>query len=133
MFAGTFDTELELSTVLTADSPASKLLACMKWRIESGVEDIFEKGEEGLQHGEGFLHQMTSGKAYLHGTDRLGRPVFYVHARMHKSSEQSPKALEDFVLFQVSWAGLAHPVNGLQTSLDKSVTVFEYAHCVQGR
>jgi len=75
----------------------------MKWRIESGVEDIFEKGEEGLQHGEGFLHQMTSGKAYLHGSDRLGRPVFYVHARMHKSSEQSAKALEDFVLFQVSW------------------------------
>lgn len=76
----------------------------MKWRIESGVEDIFEKGEEGLQHGEGFLHQMTSGKAYLHGSDRLGRPVFYVHARMHKTSEQSPKALEDFVLFQVRGA-----------------------------
>lgn len=75
----------------------------MKWRIESGVEDIFQKGEEGLQHGEGFLHQMTSGKAYLHGSDRHGRPVFYVHARMHKTSEQSPKALEDFVLFQVSF------------------------------
>lgn len=79
----------------------------MKWRIESGVEEIFEKGEEGLQHGEGFLHQMTSGKAYLHGSDRLGRPVFYVHARMHKSSEQSPKALEDFVLFQVGSSLLA--------------------------
>lgn len=91
--------------------------ACMKWRIESGVEEIFEKGEEGLQHGEGFLHQMTSGKAYLHGSDRLGRPVFYVHARMHKSSEQSPKALEDFVLFQVrsllSWyEGLHELLNG---------------------
>jgi hypothetical protein len=73
----------------------------MKWRIESGVEDIFRQGEEGLQHGEGFLHQMTSGKAYLHGLDRSGRPVFYVHARTHKTSEQTPKALEDFVLFQV--------------------------------
>lgn len=82
--------------------PSLSPSACMKWRIESDVEDIFRKGEEGLQHGEGFLHQMTSGKAYLHGSDRLGRPVFYVHARMHKSSEQSPKALEDFVLFQVS-------------------------------
>lgn len=80
--------------------PGSK--ACMKWRMESGVEEIFRKGEEGLQEGEGFLHQMTSGKAYLHGSDRGGRPVFYVHTRLHKTNEQSAKALEDFVLFQVS-------------------------------
>ena len=80
--------------------------ACMKWRIESGVEDIFTKGEEGLQHGEGFLLQMTSGKCYLHGTDRHERPVLYVHAGMHHTNEQTPKALEDFVMFQVGWAGM---------------------------
>ena len=51
----------------------------MKWRIESGVEDIFAKGEEGLERSEGFLHQMTSGKTYLYGTDRHGRPVMYIY------------------------------------------------------
>lgn len=73
----------------------------MKWRIESGVEEVFTKGEEGLQHGEGFLRQMTTGKCYLHGSDRHGRPVLYVHAAMHHTSEQSPRALEEFVMFQV--------------------------------
>lgn len=75
--------------------------ACMKWRIESGVEEVFSKGEEGLQHGEGFLRQMTTGKCYLHGSDRHERPVLYVHAAMHRTSEQSPRALEEFVMFQV--------------------------------
>lgn len=49
--------------------------ACMKWRIESDVEQVFKKGEEGLQDEQGFLHQLKSGKAYLHGSDRSGRPV----------------------------------------------------------
>ena len=81
--------------------PSLHLPACMKWRIESGVEDIFTKGEEGLKDGEGFLLQMTSGKCYLHGSDRHERPVLYVHAGMHKTNEQSPQALENFVMFQV--------------------------------
>ena len=75
--------------------------ACMKWRIESGVEDIFEKGEEGLQHQDGFLAQMTGGKTYLYGSDRYGRPVIYVNVALHKPSAQPAKSLEDFVLFQV--------------------------------
>ncbi|KAL7004239.1 hypothetical protein EMMF5_006184, partial [Cystobasidiomycetes sp. EMM_F5] len=51
------------------------MAACIKWRIESGVEDICSEGEEGMQSRQGFLFQMTSGKGYLYGTDRHGRPV----------------------------------------------------------
>ncbi|KAK4054516.1 hypothetical protein OIV83_001010 [Microbotryomycetes sp. JL201] len=67
----------------------------------SDVEKIFEKGEEGMKDAEGFLMQLTSGKTYTHGTDFYGRPVQYIHVAKHRTYDQSPKALEDFVLFQM--------------------------------
>lgn len=77
------------------------LAACIKWRIESGVEKIFELGEEGLQDTPGFLSQIQSGKYYMYGTDRYGRPVIYVHVKLHKPSEQTTKSVEDFVMAQM--------------------------------
>jgi hypothetical protein len=59
------------------------------------------------------------GKTYTQGTDRYGRPVIYIHVAKHRTFDQvrrrlklminhhsfplsqSPKALEDFVLFQM--------------------------------
>ena len=92
----------------TARQGVAMFAACMKWRIESGVEDIFEKGEEGLQHQDGFLAQMTGGKTYLYGSDRYGRPVIYVNVALHKPSAQPAKSLEDFVLFQVRLFSLSY-------------------------
>ncbi|GAA5959310.1 hypothetical protein JCM21900_003925 [Sporobolomyces salmonicolor] len=77
------------------------LAACIKWRMGSDVEMIFEKGEEGMQNAEGFIKQMEIGKTYTQGTDRYGRPVIYIHVAKHRTFDQSPKALEDFVLFQM--------------------------------
>ncbi|CEQ39440.1 SPOSA6832_00970, partial [Sporobolomyces salmonicolor] len=95
------------------------LAACIKWRMGSDVEMIFEKGEEGMQNAEGFIKQMEIGKTYTQGTDRYGRPVMcaldtsllsrladrqansYIHVAKHRTFDQSPKALEDFVLFQM--------------------------------
>ncbi|KAK4054517.1 hypothetical protein OIV83_001011 [Microbotryomycetes sp. JL201] len=71
------------------------------WRMDSDVEKIFEKGEEGMKDAEGFIKQMTMGKAYSQGTDHHGRPVVYIHVAKHRTFDQSPKALEDFVLFQM--------------------------------
>ena len=47
------------------------------------------------------LKQMEIGKTYTQGTDRQGRPVVYIHVAKHKLFDQSAKALEDFVLFQM--------------------------------
>ncbi|GAA5893636.1 Csr1p [Sporobolomyces salmoneus] len=77
------------------------LAACIKWRMGSDVESIFEKGEEGMQNAEGFIRQMEIGKTYTQGTDHFGRPVIYIHVGKHRTYDQSPKALEDFVLFQM--------------------------------
>lgn len=77
------------------------MCACMRWRMTSDVESIFKKGEEGMKDAEGFLMQMEIGKTYTQGTDRFGRPVCYIHVAKHRTFDQSPKALEDFVLFQM--------------------------------
>lgn len=47
------------------------LVSCIGWRLSSDVEKIFEKGEEGMQHEDGFIRQMQMGKAFTHGTDRF--------------------------------------------------------------
>jgi len=39
----------------------SQLASCIKWRMGSDVEKIFEKGEEGMKGAEGFIRQMVSG------------------------------------------------------------------------
>lgn len=117
----------------------------MKWRMAGDVESIFEKGEEGMQSADGFIRQMvrsfiplsratflrtetdiplwlaqSSGKTYTQGTDRYGRPVVYVHVAKHKTWDQNPKALEDFVIFQMESVRclFAAPV-------DKIVMVFD--------
>ncbi|KAI7939576.1 hypothetical protein MJO29_014312 [Puccinia striiformis f. sp. tritici] len=75
------------------------IAACLKWRIEYGVDDITYDGEEGHRKVEGFLHQYQIGKTFVQGTDRQGRPVVYINVRLHKGSDQSPKVLEDFIVF----------------------------------
>jgi len=79
----------------------SMLASCIKWRMEGDVEKIVQKGEWGMRDAEGFLKQMEIGKTYTQGTDRKGRPVVYIHVAKHKLFDQSAKALEDFVIFQM--------------------------------
>lgn len=77
------------------------MAACMKWRMEFGVDRIIEKGEEGFLDQEGFLHQLKIGKTFVQGTDRQGRPVVYINVRLHKASDQAPKTLEEFIVFSM--------------------------------
>ncbi|OAV87186.1 hypothetical protein PTTG_07683 [Puccinia triticina 1-1 BBBD Race 1] len=77
------------------------MAACMKWRIEYGVDKIISKGEEGYLNQDGFLHQLKIGKTFVQGTDRQGRPIVYINVRLHKASDQSPKTLEEFIVFSM--------------------------------
>ncbi|ORY89291.1 CRAL-TRIO domain-containing protein [Leucosporidium creatinivorum] len=96
------------------------LAACIKWRMGSDVEDIFRKGEEGMQGAEGFIKQMEIGKTYTQGTDHYGRPVIYIHVAKHRTFDQSAKALEDFVLFQMESVRCL-----FADAVDKVVMVFD--------
>ncbi|KAL8278214.1 hypothetical protein RQP46_009387 [Phenoliferia psychrophenolica] len=97
------------------------LCACLRWRMSSDVEAIFQKGEEGMQNADGFIRQMAIAKTYTQGTDRAGRPVIYIHVAKHRTFDQSPKALEDFVIAQMESVRCLFGGSGI----DKVTMVFD--------
>lgn len=83
------------------------------WRKEVQVDDdILPKGElyaleqsrdekltaKQKKEGREFIEQLETGKSFLHGFDRQGRPVNYVRVKIHKPGAQSEEALERYIL-----------------------------------
>ncbi|KAJ5358774.1 uncharacterized protein N7496_011187 [Penicillium cataractarum] len=83
------------------------------WRKEVQVDDdILPKGElyaleqardESLtakqkKEGRDFIEQLKTGKSFLHGFDRQGRPVNYVRVKIHKPGAQSEEVLERYIV-----------------------------------
>ncbi|KAF9282151.1 hypothetical protein BGZ68_006186 [Mortierella alpina] len=76
------------------------ILKAFKWRLEDDIEEVKSKSEDELDAKyKGFRLQMEMGKSFVHGTDKMGRPVVYINVRMHKPSDQDPKALEKFTIY----------------------------------
>lgn len=96
------------------------LISTMRWRLQEVHvdDDVMVNGEAlALQQsqssdpaekkkGEEFLHQMRMGKSFLHGVDRMGRPICVVRVRLHRSSEQSVETLERFTVYTIETARL---------------------------
>jgi hypothetical protein len=109
------------------DKALIMMIATMSWRAtEMHVDDdVMKRGEEGAlldsrssnpaakSLGHDFLEQMKMGKSFLHGTDKLGRPMCVVRARLHKQGEQSEESLERYTVFLIETARmvLAPPVD----------------------
>ncbi|EPS25076.1 hypothetical protein PDE_00007 [Penicillium oxalicum 114-2] len=89
------------------------MMAAIVWRVkEMHVDDdVMAKGElHALQQersatiaaekkaGQDFLAQMRMGKAFVHGTDKLGRPIVVIKVRLHKPGAQSEETLERFIV-----------------------------------
>lgn len=82
------------------------------WRVkEMHVDDdVMAKGElHALKQerssnaaeqkaGKDFLAQMRMGKAFVHGTDKLGRPIVTIRVQLHKPGAQSEEALERYIV-----------------------------------
>ncbi|KAF9565481.1 hypothetical protein EC968_004067 [Mortierella alpina] len=76
------------------------ILKAFKWRLEDDIEEVKSKSEDELDAKyKGFRLQMEMGKSFVHGTDKMGRPVVYINVRMHKPADQDPKALEKFTIY----------------------------------
>ncbi|KAF7114914.1 hypothetical protein CNMCM5793_000684 [Aspergillus hiratsukae] len=88
------------------------ILKALQWRIrEMHVDDgLLPRGELFALHqsqepsigadGEvasGFLRQLQMGKCYVHGVDRLGRPVCAVRVRLHRPDDQSEEAMNRYI------------------------------------
>ncbi|KAI1293078.1 CRAL-TRIO domain-containing protein [Xylaria venustula] len=89
------------------------LWRCNEVRVD---EEILAKGEAWSarkeKSGEGkerkdareFLEQMRMGKVYIRGSDRMGRPVGYVHVACHKPGQQSQETLEKLIVQTIETA-----------------------------
>ncbi|KAI9680765.1 MAG: hypothetical protein M1817_004205 [Caeruleum heppii] len=110
------------------------LVATMHWRSQEMLvdDDIIKTGEAGAlqaassndpilqKDGQDFLAQMRLGKSYLHGVDGEGRPICWVHVRLHRQGEQSEKSLERYTVFVIETARLL-----LRSPVDTAAIVFD--------
>lgn len=101
---------------------ATKMMGnAIYWRtMEAGVDDVIMKHGEGgavedEENGQGFartiggdfMKQLRMGKAFIHGTDRQGRPIIHIRVKMHKAADQCPQSVERFSVYMLELARLA--------------------------
>ncbi|KAH9813223.1 CRAL-TRIO domain-containing protein [Melampsora americana] len=89
---------------LNIDEAIRMLIECLKWRIEFNVDSVILKGDIGFmsekgEDGDAFTKQISCGKTFVQGFSKMGGPVAYVFAKHYRTSEQSPKAMEEFVVY----------------------------------
>lgn len=107
------------------------MISTMSWRSkEMHVDDdVVKNGEGGAaedsassdkavsQEGKDFLEQLRLGKSFLHGTDKEGRPLCFVRARLHHGGDQSERSMERYTVYVIETARLA-----LRTPVDTAVS-----------
>ncbi|KAJ3488821.1 hypothetical protein NLG97_g6125 [Lecanicillium saksenae] len=91
------------------------------WRtMEAAIDDeILRLGEGGAaedeKNGQGhartlgaeFMKLLRSGKGFLHGNDKEGRPLTYVRVRLHKPGEFSPESMQRYTIYLLEMARLS--------------------------
>ncbi|KAL4899469.1 hypothetical protein BDW74DRAFT_189078 [Aspergillus multicolor] len=97
------------------------LLSTIVWRLkEMQVDNVVlsrgelhaaEQGKDGsdpykAEEARGFLQQFRVGKAFLHGVDRMNRPIATIRIRLHRHGGQSEAALNQYVVHLVEWTRL---------------------------
>ncbi len=112
------------------DALALRFLRARKWEVDKGIimmfsamdwraskskvdSDIMYNGEAGGARDEkssdpntkvlahDFMRQLRMGKGFLHGTDKHGRPISYVRARLHKPFDGKNESLERFIVYNI--------------------------------
>lgn len=111
------------------DKALVMMISTMNWRAQdiNIDDDVIYNGEEGavlaaksndeaakkIGNGEDFMVQLRMGKSFLHGADKMGRPMCFVRAKLHKQGEQSEISLERCTVYTIETARmmLAPPVD----------------------
>lgn len=71
-----------------------QLISTLKWRVESGVNELVASGESELSHEE-----LLTGKTSYIGYDKEGRPVNYVSVKDHVKGEFPSSDTEKLTMF----------------------------------
>lgn len=91
------------------------LISTLHWRaVEMHVDDDIMKGGEALameqskssdpttqKAGEDFMSQLRMGKGFIHGVDKIGRPMCHIRVRLHKIGAHSEKSVERFTVHMI--------------------------------
>jgi hypothetical protein len=102
------------------DKALVMMISTMSWRgHEMHVDDdVVFHGELGAltdsksadanakREGHDFLEQMRLGKSFLHGTDKEGRPLCFVRARLHHGGDQTERSMERYTVYVIETARL---------------------------
>lgn len=88
------------------------MVAAVEWRVkEMRVDEVLVNGElhalkqeqntanpSEQKEGSSFLAQSRMGKCFLHGVDKIGRPIVVIRVRLHKPGEQSEEVLNRYIV-----------------------------------
>ncbi|CAI0652761.1 unnamed protein product [Colletotrichum noveboracense] len=110
------------------------MISTMNWRLtEMKVdEEIMKNGEAGALEasksadantkklGQDFMAQARSGKTFIHGIDKAGRPICMVRVRMHRQGEQCEESLEKYTVFLIETCRMV-----LAPPIDTATIVFD--------
>ncbi|KFY17875.1 hypothetical protein V492_00335 [Pseudogymnoascus sp. VKM F-4246] len=94
------------------------MISTFHWRsVEMHVDDeILVNGEESMlldstssdpakkRRATDFLEQIRTGKSFLHGVDKLGRPMCFIRARLHHAGDQEEESLERYTIYVIEIA-----------------------------
>ena len=94
------------------------MISTFHWRsVEMHVDDdIMVNGEESMlldlqsndpvkkRRGADFLEQIKTGKSFLHGVDKTGRPMCFIRARLHHAGDQLEESLERYTIYVIELA-----------------------------
>lgn len=90
------------------DKAMAMALSNMRWRHELRIDDeIVAKGDSialgklESKHDKEYMQQWESGKAYVRGEDKFGRPVFVIKVAKHLVSGQDTDVMDAFVLHNI--------------------------------
>lgn len=88
------------------------MVAAVEWRVkEMRVDDVLANGElhalkqekntakpSEQKEGSSFLAQSRMGKCFVHGVDKIGRPIVVIRVRLHNPGEQSEEVLNRYIV-----------------------------------
>ncbi|KAL6230048.1 hypothetical protein BDW75DRAFT_80361 [Aspergillus navahoensis] len=121
-----------------------QLLSVIVWRLkEMQVDNVLlprgelfaaetEKDDDSnlskAEDARAFMNQVRVGKGFVHGVDRMGRPIVLIRIRLHRPGDQSETALNQFITHLIESARLVLSPPVETTTVLFDLTAFSLAN-----